>query len=395
MNILRDTLSTQTKGSQTAKYMAAIAIISSLAIYASDTTLSSTFVQNVLLVIVYILVALTLGGLLAKGSKLRATLYVLPTIVFVFLSYYDAYIPHGFNVLLLTILLMISVLPDRDKIDTFIYYRRFVIISSLVGILCALCYQLGLSFLYREVPYYTGRTIYIDFFVSYFCMQNGIPRLCGLFNEPGYLGTIAALLICADGMNFKHKGNWVLFVAGFLSFSLAFFLLVSFYFVAKSFRSAKSVIIALFALFILYLLISYAPLPDGVQHIIERLQFRDGDIAGDNRSNDVLDYAVVSMLSSKNYMWGYGYGYASDLTTMVLSYKSYILNFGLAGFALSFGTLLFAALKDVGKNVPLLLFVICFFISVYQRPNIFCLPYYVILLGGIQYMRSVKKYATE
>ena len=290
---------------------------------------------------------------------------------------------------------MISVLPDRDKIDTFIYYRRFVIISSLVGILCALCYQLGLSFLYREVPYYTGRTIYIDFFVSYFCMQNGIPRLCGLFNEPGYLGTIAALLICADGMNFKHKGNWVLFVAGFLSFSLAFFLLVSFYFVAKSFRSAKSVIIALFALFILYLLISYAPLPDGVQHIIERLQFGDGDIAGDNRSNDVLDYAVVSMLSSKNYMWGYGYGYASDLTTMVLSYKSYILNFGLAGFALSFGTLLFAALKDVGKNVPLLLFVICFFISVYQRPNIFCLPYYVILLGGIQYMRSVKKYATE
>ena len=132
-----------------------------------------------------------------------------------------------------------------------------------------------------------------------------------------------------------------------------------------------------------------------MQHIIERLQFGDGDIAGDNRSNDVLDYAVVSMLSSKNYMWGYGYGYASDLTTMVLSYKSYILNFGLAGFALSFGTLLFAALKDVGKNVPLLLFVICFFISVYQRPNIFCLPYYVILLGGIQYMRSVKKYATE
>lgn len=53
-----------------------------------------------------------------------------------------------------------------------------------------------------------------------------VSRLCGMFDEPGMVGTIAALLLAARGYRIKGIREVALYIVGVLSFSLAFIVLV-------------------------------------------------------------------------------------------------------------------------------------------------------------------------
>lgn len=51
-------------------------------------------------------------------------------------------------------------------------------------------------------------------------------RFASVFDEPGYLGTLVFLLLLLDDFNLKDRITFVFFLAGLLSFSLAFYLLL-------------------------------------------------------------------------------------------------------------------------------------------------------------------------
>lgn len=58
-------------------------------------------------------------------------------------------------------------------------------------------------------------------------LPNGgiVFRLCGIYDEPGTVGTIAALLLAADRFRLNHFRGLITFVAGLMSFSIAFAIL--------------------------------------------------------------------------------------------------------------------------------------------------------------------------
>ena len=128
-----------------------------------------------------------------------------------------------------------------------------------------------------------------------------------------------------------------------------------------------------------------------IQRLVNRLSFANGALVGDNRSNSVIDGVLAGVLSSPEYrLWGYGNGYTSTLTYLggISTYKSYIINFGLFGFGLIFIPPILEAIRQSRMKRTIIIYIICFVLSIYQRPNIYSLSYFAVLYGGIIYMRD-------
>lgn len=364
-----------------------VAIINSLAIYSPDTTLSSGKLRFVLVCVVY---AATLFCLVVRiTNRTKITLHVLPAIIYLCLIYLDGD-SEKFSLLLLLIFTLFVSLPGRYKRDVYSMYRKFLIITSGVGLILFSGICLGLPIPYRVVPYYGDFTLtasYLNFYIGSAYTDGLISRFCGVFNEPGYLGTISALVLCIERMNFRKIGNVILLLCGVATFSMAFFVIVFIYLVLLSIkRPIVFVLLLSVGIFIVYILPTLS-LGAGFEVLISRFTITDGSFEGDNRSNELVDRYLNHLLNSSDLMWGYGRGFTARLGTSISTFKSYIIDYGLGGFILSFGSLLISALCYGKKNLYSLFFIICFFISVYQRPNVFTLPYFVVLYGGLDEIR--------
>jgi hypothetical protein len=87
-----------------------------------------------------------------------------------------------------------------------------------------------------------GVTEYLEFPGALFLLSNGIVlphggalfRLCGIYDEPGTVGTIAALCLAASGFRLRSIPGAIVFTAGVMSFSVAFALLAGLGLVASA-----------------------------------------------------------------------------------------------------------------------------------------------------------------
>lgn len=378
-----------------------LTIISSLAIYASDTTLSGAVTQNILRVIVYVCVVLSAIIITIKNTKKAyLPIAILIPLVYVFIIYYNSYTKAGFNALLLLELECFFLLEDVEKKKIYDYFKGYIYLLSLIGIIVYFCSIIGIPLLHTTVPYYDHTsTVYLNYGFTYLSRYGGVTRLCGLFNEPGYLGTMIAFVLCTENMNLKDKKNIIMFIAGCCTLSVAFFLIVALYTIITKVKDPKY-IIPLVLLFAFYFFV----LPHihfsnvAVQRLVNRLSFANGALVGDNRSNSVIDGVLADVLSSPEYMlWGYGNGYTSTLTYLggISTYKSYIINFGLVGFGLIFIPPILEAIRQSRMNRTIVIYIICFVLSIYQRPNIYSLSYFAVLYGGIIYMRDTIENGVE
>ena len=70
-----------------------------------------------------------------------------------------------------------------------------------------------------------------------------VYRLLGPYDEPGVIGTLAALILSADNFRLNSKSNLILIIAGILSFSLTFYILTVLYFFLKGALRPKMFVI--------------------------------------------------------------------------------------------------------------------------------------------------------
>lgn len=68
---------------------------------------------------------------------------------------------------------------------------------------------------------------------------SSIYRFCGLYDEPGVVGTISFLFLATERFNMKNRLNIVLLISGLLSLSLFFYLAVALYSVGLIFVNKK------------------------------------------------------------------------------------------------------------------------------------------------------------
>ena len=375
-----------------------LAILVGLALNHGDSTLTNGTIRWIIALIADACLAL-LGLLIFFFKRQCAPLLIVPIIYWLFINL-DTYSKATWSVVLLFELTLFCCLSKELQERVYSAYRKYIVVMAAVGVVCYLAFVLGVPLPHKTVAYYSQwqpDASYVTYGVSYlYSTSAGILRLCGLFNEPGYFGTIIALILCADRFAIKRKGNIILLIAGTLTFSAAFFAIVFVYLMLVAYKRPK-IMAAMIALGIFYLFI----LPNitihntEIAYLISRFTFSDGKFLGDNRSKAALEVAFSEVLSGPEILFGHGGGYVSslDIAGGVSSYKTYIVDYGVMGFIIIYLPLLWSAIKRAKENLYAVFFLVCFVLSIYQRPNIFTLPYLVVLFGGIEHGKLLDREA--
>lgn len=261
---------------------------------------------------------------------------------------------------------------------------------SVLGVIATFGFVSGmLSF--ETVPYYLDipGTFYANFHIAYFYASETGFRLCGLFNEPGYFGTILALYLVASGLNIRKWENVSMMVAGILTLSAAFFLLIGSYWVLTHYKSKKMWFTFIIIIVSVMSIANYEFENQAINSTIQRFSLtnKDGIFNSENRAEAAFNNFYKSFVASDNFLTGLGGGYVAHMSLTVASYKVFIIDYGIVGFLIMFGSLLCSALHFALGNKYKVIYVLIFFLSATQRPLVFALPYFLALFGGLHYIK--------
>lgn len=293
------------------------------------------------------------------------------------------------DVLLPLELCIFSMFGDEEKRQVYRAFRFYLLISSIIGIAISISYYLSFPISYEIAPYYMessySHSMYADYGMCRLLIQPGSQsfRLCGLFTEPGHFGTMLALAICADGCEYWKPSTIIMVIAGLLTSSLAFVIIVVSSIAIKNIADIKQLIV-FFIVFIVAIWALSTLTTEGtwLYGILERLGIVGQGSFLDNRTNEQLANAFVEMGFSQ-WLFGYGSGFTSTLGTGNAGILVSIANNGIVGTCLIFIPLIYYAYKQSRGSIAALVLTTCFVISLYQRADVFELSYFVLLFGGI------------
>lgn len=371
----------------------AILFISSWAPFMETSPLGTDALRTILNYSQWILVAV--GVLFIRKIRNFSSLEITAMIaVLIYRAYniFHAFDYRGIGLTTIIIGWFFCYISDHVRVKVFIWFKYLMVAAAIYGIICYVSYFVHLGIPYTVVPRGEG-VDFIDYKFCYLMNQfNTLIRFNGFFEEPGWFGTWAAFYLCADGLNLKKKENIILFVAGTLALSLAFFLLIIIYYILKNLSEWKKWIWVVI-LAILYLMV----LPNvhtgnyAIDNVLERMVFTNEGLAGDNRYGLLFERVWEQTISSGKILFGQGAGYAEYYGTGqgqgLASIKSFIVNFGIFGTIIIYVPLLIVSVKQAlrYKNKEMLFYIIISYVNLYQRPGLFLTPNFIIFLCGIAY----------
>ena len=196
---------------------------------------------------------------------------------------------------------------------------------------------------------------------------DGFARYCSVFDEPGVVGTLAGLMMCVEGFNFKKKGNIVIFLNGLLSLSLFFYLISAIFLLYRLPGKYKILFVAgVIALYVFTIDNEILKIA-----IWDRLSFNEeGSLSGDNRNSEELLAVWDRAKFNVQILFGYGEKFVRDYTGSA-SIQLFILRDGLLFVLMYFAVYLLYAKRIMKSNRDFVLFGLILFLTLYQRPG-FC-----------------------
>lgn len=274
----------------------------------------------------------------------------------------------------------------------FEFFYWIILLNNIISIFYWICYLLNIDIGFQKVPFYSDllkinvERYYIKWGIFAIFEEGKELRLCGIFNEPGALGTICALFLIATFSYSKLWQKFLLIIAGFLSFSFAFYLMI-FVFAACYLirRNAKNVVLLIFFLLAFLILPQIDWGNNSFNLVMNRFRVTENGFAGNNRTTKEFDYEFDQMKKSGDIWFGYGEGKA--LASGSLSYKNYVVQFGYIGYGLLLAQWFIAGIVRARGNKDACLLLFFFLLSLYQRPGAMVHIYgYVLLFGGFEYL---------
>lgn len=313
-------------------------------------------------------------------------LYLIPLIIFFLFHVFHTF--GGYSGSYIHELLAIGsfVLFSREmKIKTFKAFSVILIICNSISLILYFLNIFGYKGFEEVIFYSDGLRMgtYKKWFI--FALLNDssvLTRLCGIFNEPGGLGTVTALVFAATYKKIKGFWSFVLLLSIIFSFSMAGYLLI---FVFLAFHLGKRnklnyVWIGLvIGLFLLVPTIDWGN--EKINYFVQRFAFQDGHLVGDNRITTSFMTDFYQMLESNDMLFGKGVTYTAASGNS--SWLNIIMELGVMGSLLFVGTWVFAYIKNSSKNKDCILLLIVFLLSLYQRPWTISNSYgYVVMIGA-------------
>lgn len=290
-------------------------------------------------------------------------------------------------------------LQDKSiKKDVYNLIKKYFLITSILGIICYIVYILKLPLPYTKLPIYgdtTGAefekwgTSIVNYHISYIYDSGvSIVRLCGLYNEPGWFGTFLAFYLCSEKLNLKKWQNKIIFIAGCLTLSLAFFLILIIYWLISSLNNWKRwFLISITFVFILFVVPNFRTGNAAIDFVLDRLTIKNGTWEGDDRGTAEFDKNFELLFDSPRVFIGRGAG-ARVLAGGSISIKADIMDFGILGTMIIYLPIFYVLFCDGGKNKYVTRFLICIAASLYQRPWLFEPTNFFLTLSAVAYIRD-------
>lgn len=297
-------------------------------------------------------------------------------------------------------LLCILFALQSENIKTNVYklIKWFLVITAAVGIVCYVSYVFDLGLPYETVPYYSGRSSqsYINYRVCYIYFDHTMStRLCGLFNEPGWFGTFLAFYLCAENLKLNKISNMIILLAGILTFSLAFVLIILFYYMIANIMNWKRWFwVALLCFFYLAVLPQIKTGNAQADTLIDRMVITKEGLKGANRNTDDFNRAFQKAMRGKAALFGMGSGYYITVGGAGgnCSIKSDIMDFGIVGTMAMYVPVFIFLIYKSRWNRKAIFFLICIAISLYQRPWLFEVSNFILSLGAVSYLNEKALY---
>ena len=371
-----------------------ICIISSLAGYAADSTIFSDTIRILLKAVVYLLATVVILYVIKIKKKIKTT--VLAILIYWISIHIHTYTNQALGLITLLLILVYFTFDLKELVTLFRFYKKWVLVMSVFGIVAYTAYVLHIPLPHQIVPYYaTHNNIYnlnyVNYYIGYLYENSGFVRLCGFFNEPGYFGTVLAFIICAEDINLRKRKNQILFLSGILTFSVAFIVIQIAYLVIRHIKDIR-----LIAGAILFIIITVFIIPnihfENTTLELQRLKLELLLSGSTLRTTQLFDVTFEHWLISRHRLFGYGAGYTDfillDDIAGSSSIKRVLIDHGIVGFILIYVPLFWFSIRACNGNKLSIAYTICYFLSLYQRPNWYSVLFILLLFSGIGYIRE-------
>jgi hypothetical protein len=304
------------------------------------------------------------------------------------------------------VLVLFIVADDTTKHEAFVTFAAAFAIMLIPGIVVFVLNALGIMTPWHylsssRVDFDLINGAMPDFYRDYFgsVVRNSqlfragsrtIFRLHGMFEEPGVIGTFAALLLAADEMRFrKRPHNVILLVGGLLSFSLAFYSMISLYALLRRPMRTAGVSACIIAVALSFP--SLYDFPTVRFLFLNRFTLTGGQVLADTRVSKVFAalYQDFWTADLQTRLFGSKTEIGLLIDTGTFSYQTIFFTYGIMGMAALVAFLAVGSLS-VSRSRAAVILLLLFLASIYQRPNVLILPYFLVLLGGAVTMAQVR-----
>lgn len=290
---------------------------------------------------------------------------------------------------------------------TFALFYKIFALSLVPGIIVFLLKLVGVE-VSHNIIYSTNelKTIINHYYDHYFgsvIYRAGVSfSFCGMFDEPGTVGTFAGLLLAANLINIESSQtkklsptvfDIIILVGGILSSSKAFFailfVVILFYLFSRGHMKAFAGVLVLFVAVVVLLNanIQYSAVQE-IQTIINN--YMDTGTLSLGRAHSEFEVGWQEFLheSPAFLLFGHGLGTSQSVNAFAGSaeIRMLIYEIGFIGFVLEVLWLFFTAKHFSNPHHKIInfsnLLIVTFFLSMYQRQNVLSANYIVLLFGG-------------
>lgn len=206
-----------------------------------------------------------------------------------------------------------------------------------------------------------------------------LPRFFAYYDEPGVVGTIATVLLIVRKFKIKNLVNIPIIIAGLLSLSLFFYLVLMCFLMINLKLKYNLIILVIVSTVIIFLYDN----PILNTFLFNRFSFDEKHFIVDNRTNSSFDNWYEDFKCSSDYYWGLGGGSSAIYNRGGASYKNLIVDYGFFFFFFYLLSFIILAVKRIGTNLNLFNYLILFFGVIYQRPFITNWLYVFLLFSSL------------
>lgn len=282
---------------------------------------------------------------------------------------------HGerpFVKLIYEFLFAVSFLYLKPEYRFWIYdkFIKILAVIFLLGIIEYFLAILGLTHFWGRITRQTSSGI-LPFFQGTFCIfptyyNYSVFRFQSLTEEPGMVGTLCAFILLTINREKYKKEFYIFGLAGILSLSLAFYILLLFGLLGKiKFVNMKTFFISIVLAFVVYF-----SFQDAInERIIDRVSGNNLEEI-DNRSSAMFQRIFDQFLKSEDVSWGIGNRtfYSKDYGSNA-GVKKMIYQYGFVAIFVLFFSYSYIFLKYNGIKYSSLLVLLAIWLSFYQRTD--------------------------